>query len=145
MQRQRIITTIKNVAEKTKQNQKLKSLIRFHSANKINYNRLGEKGGGREEKSKRIYRTSQKIRIKMFFLSHCCQSSFPSWESQSTSPPQDALQHCSGLWICCGGSSNMVLLLCFLAPNVHSYQNQCIFFCGSTQCPFIYSIGIESA
>ena len=23
----------------------------------------------------------------MFFLSHCCQSPFPHWESQSTSPP----------------------------------------------------------
>ena len=23
----------------------------------------------------------------MFFLSHCCQSPFPRWESQSTSPP----------------------------------------------------------
>ena len=44
MQRQGFITTIKNVTEKKKM---LKSLIGFHSANKINnYNRGG---GGREE------------------------------------------------------------------------------------------------
>ena len=50
----------------------------------------------------------------MFFLSHCCQSPFPRWESQSTCPPQDALQHCADLWTRCGGSSdsNLVLLLC---------------------------------
>ena len=39
---------------------------------------------GRGE-SKRIYRASENIRI-MFFLSHCCKSPFPCWESQSTSP-----------------------------------------------------------
>ena len=47
---------------------KIKSSIIFHSANKINnYNR----GGGRKrkrKKSKRIYRTSQNIRIKNVFL-----------------------------------------------------------------------------
>ena len=61
----------------------------------------------------------------MFFLSHCCQSPFPHRESQSTSPPLDALQHCADLWTHCGGSSesNLVLLLCVLASNVHSYQN----------------------
>ena len=41
--------------KKEKKNKKLKSLIRFLSANKIdNYNR----GGGKEKKSQRIYRTS---------------------------------------------------------------------------------------
>ena len=61
----------------------------------------------------------------MFFLSHGCQSPFPCWESQSTSPPQDALQHCSDLCTSSGGSldSNLVLLLCVLSSNVHSYQN----------------------
>ena len=50
----------------------------------------------------------------MFFLSPCCQSPFPRWESQSASPPQDALQHCADLWPCCKGisDSNLVLLLC---------------------------------
>ena len=72
--RQRFITTIKNVIEKRKKN--LRSLIRFHSADKIdNYNR--ELGRGRKEKtSKRNYRTSQNIRIINFFLRHCCQSPF---------------------------------------------------------------------
>ena len=67
-----------------KKKKKLKNLIRFHSGNKIdNYN-----GGGGEGKKKvqRIYR-SQNIRIIKFSLSHCCQSPFPLWESQSTSPP----------------------------------------------------------
>ena len=54
------------MTEKNKQKQKnLKSLIRFHSANKINnYNRVG---GGRRSKEKKMsrrnYRTSQNIRI----------------------------------------------------------------------------------
>ena len=44
--------TIKNVTE-DKKKKKLKSLIRFHSANKIdNYNRIGKKRGG-ENKIKR--------------------------------------------------------------------------------------------
>ena len=85
----------------------------------------------------------------MFLLSHCCQSPFPCWESQSTSPPQGAPQHRAGLWTCCGGSSdsNLVLLLCVLASNVHSYQNQCMFLCvwGSSHFPFIYSVDTESA
>jgi len=47
---------MKSVNEK----KKLKSLIRFHSANKIdNYNRRRKK----RKKSKRMYRTSQNIRI----------------------------------------------------------------------------------
>ena len=93
--------------------------------------------GGRKtrKKSKRIYRASQNIRIINVFLKSLCQNPFPHWESQSTSPPQDVLQHCADLWTCCGGSSdsNLVLLLCVLASNVHSYQNQRVFFCGSSQ------------
>ena len=47
----------------TEKEKKLKSLVRFHSANKIdNYN--GEGGGN----SKRTYRTSQNIRIICFSL-----------------------------------------------------------------------------
>ena len=55
----------------------------------------------------------------MFFLSHCCQSPFPHWESQSTSPPEDNLQHCADLWTCCGDSSdfNLVLLL-YVLPSM---------------------------
>ena len=82
----------------------------------------------------------------MFFLHHCCQSPFPCWESQSTSPPEDALKHCADLWTCCRGSSdsNLVLLLCVLASDVHSYQNG-VFSFESSQCSFIYSIDTESA
>ena len=46
--RQGFITTIKNVTEK----KKLKSLIGFHSTNKmVNYNRGGEKRGEKEKKN----------------------------------------------------------------------------------------------
>ena len=78
----------------------------------------------------------------MFFLSHCCQSPFPCWESLSTASPYSALQHCTDLWTCCWGSSdsNLVLLLCVLASNVHHYQNYCVFFCGGSQFHFIYFI-----
>ena len=50
----------------------------------------------------------------MFSLSHCCQNPFPHRVSLSTSPPQDALQHCAGLQTCFRDSSdsNLVLLLC---------------------------------
>ena len=40
---------------------------------------------------------------------------------------------------------NLVLPLYVLVSNVHSYQNYCVFFCGSFQCPFIYSIDKMSA
>ena len=51
-----------------------KSLIRFCRANKIdNYNREGEK----EKKIKRIYRTSQNIRIINVFLESLLSGSFP--------------------------------------------------------------------
>ena len=54
---------------------KLKSLIRFHSANKIdNYNRLG---CGREKNPKES-RASQNIRIIIVFLESLLSESFPS-------------------------------------------------------------------
>ena len=64
------MTTIKNVTE----DKKIKSLIGFLSANKIdNY-----KGVGEEKKSKRIYQTNQKIRIINIFLESLLSESFPS-------------------------------------------------------------------
>ena len=69
----------------------LKSLIRFHSANKIdNYSREGEKvkkKREREREKEKIYRTSQNIRITNVFLESLMSESFFSLESQSTSPP----------------------------------------------------------
>ena len=81
------MTTIKNVTEEEGE-EKLKSLTGFLSANKIdNYN--GGVGGGKEKEkqSKRIYRTSQKIRIINVFLESLLSESFPALESQSTLPP----------------------------------------------------------
>ena len=63
----------KNNKKCDREKKKLKSLIKFHSANKIdNYNRGGEK------KSKRIYRISQNIRIVNVCLESLLSESFPS-------------------------------------------------------------------
>ena len=63
----------------TEGKKKLKSLIRFHRANKIdNYNRGGEMG--KKKKAKRIYRTPQNIRIINVFLESLLSESFPSLE-----------------------------------------------------------------
>ena len=74
------MTTVKNVTEK--KGKKLKSLIGFLSANKIDiYNRGGKK-------SKSIYRSSQNIRIINAFLESLLSSPFPHGVSQSTSLPR---------------------------------------------------------
>ena len=74
MKRQRFITAIKNVIEGEKE---LKSLIIFHSANKIDNTGVGA-GGEKKKKSKRIYRTSQNIRIINVFLESLLSESFSS-------------------------------------------------------------------
>ena len=57
----------------------IKSLIRFHSANKVdNYNRGGIKKGKKKKKSNRIYRTSQNVKIINVFLESLLSESFPS-------------------------------------------------------------------
>ena len=75
------ITTIKkNVTDKKKRGKKKKAqkLNRFQSANKIdNYNR-GEEKEKKKKKSKRIYRTSQNIRIINVFVESLLSVSFPS-------------------------------------------------------------------
>ena len=75
------MTTIKNVTEGKK---KLKSLIGFLNANKID--NTTEAGKKEEKKCKRIYRTSQKIRIINAFLESLLSESFTHWESQAASP-----------------------------------------------------------
>ena len=65
------------MTEKKEKKKKLKSLIRFHSANKIDsYLQRGKRGGG--QKSKRIWRTSQNIRIINVFLESLLSELFPS-------------------------------------------------------------------
>ena len=97
---------------------KLKSLIRFHSVNKIdNYNRGGERGEKRlKKKSKRIYRTSQNIRIISVFLESSLSESFPSLgvtgHLTSLGCPLTLRWSLDLLW---GSSdSTLVLLLCVL-------------------------------
>ena len=69
------MTTVKNVTEKKEK--KLKSLIGFLSANKIDiYNRGGKKK--KRKKSKSIYRSSQNIRIINAFLESLLSESFPT-------------------------------------------------------------------
>ena len=65
---------IKNVTEKEKKRKKLKSLVRFCSANKIDY--FNREGG--KKKSKIINRTSQNIRIRNVFLESLLSGFFPS-------------------------------------------------------------------
>ena len=55
----------------------LKSLIGFHSANRIN-NYNGGEGGDKKKQIQRFYRTSQKIRIINVFLESLLSESFPS-------------------------------------------------------------------
>ena len=92
-----------------------------HSASKIeNCNRQREKKKKKRKKIQKQLKKKLKHKENKHFLNHCCQNPFPLWESQSTLPPQEAHQHCTVLWICCGGSSdsNLVLLLCVLVSNV---------------------------
>ena len=70
----------------------------------------------------------------MFFLSHCCQSPFPLRVMVHLTSIGCPLTLCSSLDLLEGSSdSELVLLLCVLASNVHSYQNWWVFFCGSSQ------------
>ena len=95
--------------EKNNNKKTLKSLIRFHSANKINnYNRGGKK------KSKRIYRTSQNIRIINVFLESLLSEAFPSLRVTVHFTFLRFPPNYTDLWTCCGvcSNSNLVLLLC---------------------------------
>ena len=107
----------------TEKKKKFKCLIRFHSANKIhNYNR----GGKRKEKkkSKGIYRTSQNTRKINVFLESLPSESFPSLgvtvHLTSLGCP---LTLAIGRIVGAAQILILVLLLCVLASNVHSYQN----------------------
>ena len=69
-----VITTIQSVTEKKKT---LKILFRYHTANKINNNNGGGAEKRKKKKFKRIYRTSQNIRIIIVFLESLLSESFP--------------------------------------------------------------------
>ena len=131
------MTTIKHVTE---EKIKLKSLIRFHSANKINnYNR----GGGREREKNIQNNLQNKFKHKNNkYVSWVTALRVPSLTG-SHSPPYLPRMPDAHLWTCYGVSlhSKLVLLLCVLASNIHSYQNYWVFFfCGSSQWPYIYSL-----
>ena len=72
------MTTVKNVTEEIK---KLKGLTGFLVPIKLMTKTEGEK---KRKKSKRIYRTSQKVRIINVFLELLLSESFPMLESQFT-------------------------------------------------------------
>ena len=72
-----------------KRRKELRSLIRFHSANKIdNYSRGRKRGKRKKKKFKTIYRTSQNVRIINVFLESLLSRVLPCWESQSTHLPR---------------------------------------------------------
>ena len=86
----------------------------------------GEKGEKENEKNfQRTYRTSQKIRIINVFLESLLSESVPLLGVTVHLTSLGCPPTCADLWTCCGGSSdsNLVLRLCVLASNVHSYQN----------------------
>ena len=102
---------------------KLKSLIKFHSANKIDdYNRGGKK------KEKKIQKNLQD---KSNHKNNKCFSWVTAVRVLSLSRSRSLLHlprmpsNTADLWTCSGGSSdsNLVLLLCILASNVHIYQS----------------------
>ena len=111
----------------TEEKIKLKSLIRFHSANKIN----NYKRGGRREREKNIQNNLQNKfkRKNNKYVSWVTALRVPSLTG-SHSPPYLLRMPDAHLWTCYGGSlhSKLVLLLCVLASNVHSYQNYWVFF-----------------
>ena len=129
MQRQRFITTIKNVTKGKKK--KLKGLIRFHSANKIdNYNR----GGKKEKESKRIYRTSQNIRIINVFLESLLSEFFPSLGVTVPLTSLGCPLTLCYLWTCCMGAAQ--ILICsyssvFLPPMSTAIRTSAFSFVGA--------------
>ena len=117
------------------------SLTHSLSANKINnYNRRKKK---QNKKSKRNCRTSQNTRIVNIFLESLLSASFPLLGVTVHFVPLGCLPKLRWSLDLLWGQldPNLVLLLCILASNVHSYQNECIYF----PCPFIYSADTESA
>ena len=98
--------------------------------------------GKKKKKSRANYRTNQNIRIIInVFLRSQLQFPCPCHEGQFIS----ASLGCPALlgWSlqCCEDSSdsNLALLLHVLASDIHSCQNQSIFFCENTHCPFTLS------
>ena len=137
----------------------LKNLNGDHKNNKISHYSNREKRGGRGSRTN--YRTNQNVRIIInVFLGSQLSASLLSVSWVAHSNP--AVSHCSqptstslggppvlsggGLWTCCGNSldSNLALLLCVLASNVHSCQSYGGFFvCEYSHCSFTYSIDTE--
>ena len=71
--------TIKNVTEEKKKKKKLKSLIRFHSASKIDkYNRGEKEGGKKEKKIQKNLQNKSKHKTNNVFLESLQSVSFPS-------------------------------------------------------------------
>ena len=120
----------------------LKSLIVFLSANEINNYNRGWGMGKKEKKIQKNLQNKSNNKNNKCFSESLLSASFPLLGVTDHLPSLGCPRHCAGLWTCCGGSSdsNLVLLLCVLASHAHSYQSQCLFFCGSSQWPFVYSI-----
>ena len=122
----------------------LKNLNGDHKNNKNSHHSNREKGVGGGGESRTNYRTNQNVRIIInVFLGSQLSASLLSVSWVAHSSP--AVRHCpqptstslggppvlsgGGLWTCCGNSldSNLALLLCVLASNVHSCQSYGVF------------------
>ena len=91
------MTTIKNVTEK----KKLKSLIGFLCASKINnYNRSGKKG---KKIQKNLQNKSKNKNNKCFSWVTAVRVFSLAGSHRPLHLPKDALQHSADLWACCGG------------------------------------------
>jgi len=88
-------------------------------------------GGGKKKKIQKNLQKKSKHKNNKFFLSPCCQSPFPRWESVYLTS-LDALQHCWSLDLLCGSSdSSLVLLLCFLPPVSTAIRTSAFSFVGA--------------
>ena len=131
---------------------KLKSIIGFLSANKINmYNRVGE-GEKKKKKSKTIYRTSQKNKNNKCF-SWVTAVRVLSCAGNHSSPYRPGMPSTAVLISGPAVGAAQVLIgsySCVFLPPMSTAIRASAFLCvcgggGSSQWPFIYSVDTESA
>ena len=118
----------------TEKKKKIKKLIRFHSANKINnYNGTGW-GWGRKKVQKNLQNKSKHKNNKCFswvtavrVLSLSGSHSSPYLPRMPSNTVLDLVLH---LWTCCEGSSdsNLVLFLCVLASVFFLWELSMTFY-----------------
>ena len=134
-----------------KKKKKIKSLIKFHSANKIdNYNKGGKKGKKKEKNPKESTEESKFKNNKCFswvttvrVLSLAGSHSSPHLPRMPSNPVQISEPAVGAAQILIWSYSSV-----FVPPMSTAIRTSvcvCVCVCGSSQWPFIYSIDTESA